>query len=302
MNNNYLVRSVLFFPAHNKRVLDSALRSDADALVFDLEDSVLPIENKQIARDFITKELKNPKQKGKLYFVRTNEINSGLILKDLDQVTIEGIDGFFFPKINCYEDIVFLSRLLDSIEMEKGYPKGKFKMVAIIESAAGLVNVREICKATERMIGLIFGCHDYIADVDGIHDKEDYSIMMARSTIVTTAKANKLFALDAPHINVHDMEDLERHIRIGRNLGFDGMPVLHPKEIPYVNKYYSPSLEEVKEAEMIMSLNEQAITEGKGVTIVDGHFIGPPIIERLKKVLQKQRLIETNEKLKRSEE
>jgi len=289
--SKYLMRSVLFFPAHNRRVIESALHSDADALVFDIEDSVLPNENKQIARDTVVEILKVIPKRNAYCFVRTNEIDSGLIIKDLMQLSVCGIDGFFIPKIKCKDDVIFISKFLDVIEKEKGVQHGKFKIVAVIETTAGLVNLNEICKATDRMIGLVFGCEDYIADLDGIHDREDQSIWMARATIANTAKANNIFALDAPHIYINDLDDLVRHIKIGRNFGFDGMPVLHPKQIPIVNKSYSPSTEEVAEAELLIKLNDKAILEGKGVAIKDGRFIGPPIMEKVKKILEKHLLI-----------
>jgi citrate lyase subunit beta/citryl-CoA lyase len=293
MSNKYLVRSVLFFPAHNDRVVKSALSSDADALVFDIEDSVLPIENKQIARNKVIEVFAEKLSTKKHYFVRTNDIESGLILRDLNQLTLDGIDGFVFPKIKTKEDIIFLSRLLETLEIEKEIKKNKFKIVAVIETTSGLANLNEICKASERMIGVVFGCEDYIADLGGIHDSEDNSIWVARAIIANTAKANGLFALDAPHINMHDLIDLQRHIKTGRNLGFDGMPVLHPAQIEHANKYYAPSEEELKEAAIIIELNQKAIDEGKGVAIKDGRFLGPPIMEKIKKMIAKNDLIQS---------
>ncbi len=96
-NQTYLMRSLMFVPAHNQKLLDSSLRRDADVLLLDIEDSV-PVVNKQEARDNIKAFVQREEAKGKMIFPRVNDRESGELLRDLHQLTIEGITGFMYPK------------------------------------------------------------------------------------------------------------------------------------------------------------------------------------------------------------
>lgn len=114
------MRSLMFVPAHNPRLLDSASRSNADILLLDIEDSVQPASNKQIARDNIYKWVSEGKFKKQMVFPRINDRESGQLLKDVYQLTLEGVDGFMYPKAKKGEDIYFIDKLLETIEYEKG--------------------------------------------------------------------------------------------------------------------------------------------------------------------------------------
>lgn len=291
MINDYLMRSLMFVPAHNEKLMDSALRRDADVLLLDIEDSVQPVENKQIARDNIEKYVKEGKFKNKIVFPRVNDRESGHLLKDVYQLTLDGIEGFMYPKSKKGEDIYFFGKLLETIEYEKKIPRHTFKIIALIETPGAVLNIQEICTACpERLVAVAFGCEDYITELGGKHDLESQSIFSARSIIAMGAKANNVIPIDTVHIRVHDLEDLERNLIIGRNLGFEGMLVLNPKEIPLVHQYYSPSEEEVAWAAEMLQLSEEAVLQGKGVAVKDGKFIGPPMVKMAQNILKKHQL------------
>ncbi|MEG1574903.1 MAG: aldolase/citrate lyase family protein, partial [Bacteroidales bacterium] len=134
MNNTILMRSLMFVPAHNQKLLDSSVRRDADVLLLDIEDSVPP-NDKQLARDNIKTFVKRNDLKDKLIFPRVNDRESGELLRDAYQLTIDGVSGFMYPKSNKGEDIYFFGKLLETIEYEKGYPIGTFKIIPFIETA-----------------------------------------------------------------------------------------------------------------------------------------------------------------------
>lgn len=281
----------MFVPAHNEKLMDSALRRDADVLLLDIEDSVQPVENKQIARDNIEKYVKEGKFKNKIVFPRVNDRESGHLLKDVYQLTLDGIEGFMYPKSKKGEDIYFFGKLLETIEYEKKIPRHTFKIIALIETPGAVLNIQEICTACpERLVAVAFGCEDYMTELGGKHDLESQSIFSARSIIAMGAKANNVIPIDTVHIRVHDLEDLERNLIIGRNLGFEGMLVLNPKEIPLVHQYYSPSDEEVAWATEMLALSEEAVLQGKGVAVKDDKFIGPPMVKMAKNILKKHQL------------
>ncbi len=295
--NNYLTRSLMFLPAHNERLMDSAVRSKADVLLLDIEDSVQPNSNKQIARDTILKYIEEGKFKDRILFPRVNDRESGELLKDVSQLTVQGVTGFMYPKSNKGEDVYFFGKLLESVEYEKGFPKGTFKIIPLIETAGAVMNIQEICTACpERVVAVAFGCEDFITDLGGKHDIEGQSIFTARAMIAMGAKANGVTPIDTVHIRVHDLEDLEDNLKIAKKLGYEGMLVLNPKELPLVHQYYSPSKEEVEWATEMIQLAQDAVKEGKGVAVKGNKFIGPPMVKMAKDILRKHALIEENDK------
>lgn len=287
MESNYLMRSLMFVPAHNQKLLDSSLKRDADVLLLDIEDSV-PAANKQTARTNIREFVKRTDLKGKLIFPRVNDRESGELLRDAYQLTIDGVHGFMYPKSVKADDIYFFGKLLETIEYEKGYPIGTFKIIPLIETTGAVVNIQEICVACQRVIAVAFGCEDFVTDLGGKHDAEGQSIFTARAMIAMSARASGIIPIDTVHIKVHDLEDLERNLKIGKCLGFEGMLVLNPKELPLVHEYYSPTEEEVEWAKEMLTLAEEAASSGQGVAVKDNKFIGPPMVKMAKKILDKK--------------
>jgi citrate lyase subunit beta / citryl-CoA lyase len=296
-SSQFLMRSLMFVPAHNERLMNSAARSDADVLLLDIEDSVQPNENKQHARRKIIEFVSEGKFKKHLVFPRVNDRESGQLLKDLTELTIPGVNGFMYPKSFTGQDVYFIDKLLDTIEYEKGIPVGTFKLIPLIETTAAVLNAQDICQASKRVVAIAFGCEDFVTDLEGIHDHEGQSIFTARATIAMAARANNVIPIDTVHIKVHDLEDLERNLKVVKNLGFEGMLVLNPKELPLVHRYFSPTASEVEEAKEMILLAGNAKKEGKGVAVVNNKFIGPPMVLAAQKVLQKHTQIANKNKL-----
>ena len=291
MDKTYLMRSLMFVPAHNQKLLDSSLRRDADVLLPDIEDSV-PITEKQNARDNIKEFVKNENLGRKLVFPRVNDRESGELLKDVYQLTIDGVHGFMYPKATKGEDIYFFGKLLETIEYEKGIPVGTYKIIALIETAGAVMNIQDICTACDRVIAVAFGCEDYVTDLKGKHDISGSSIFYARNAIVNGARACGVIPIDTVHIRIHDLEDLEANLKIAKQLGYEGMLCLNPKELPLVHQYFSPSEEEVAWATEMVQLAEEAKKEGKGVALKDGKFIGPPMLKMANDILIKNNMIQ----------
>ncbi|ANQ50237.2 CoA ester lyase [Flammeovirga sp. MY04] len=285
-------RSLMFVPAHNERLMSSAGRSDADVLLLDIEDSVQPYKNKQVARNNIIDYVKSGKFDNYGVYPRVNDRESGELLKDVTQLTIDGVDGFTYPKAKKGEDIYFFGKLLETIEYEKGYPIGHFKIIPLIETTAAVLNIQDICQACpNRVVAVAFGCEDFVTDLEGVHDAEGLSISYARSMIALGARANGVAPIDTVHIKVHDLEDLEKNLILAKKLGFEGSLVLNPKELPLVHKYFTPSNEEIQKAEEMLVLSEEAKAKGQGVAVKNNVFIGPPMVAAAKKLLEKVKRI-----------
>ena len=291
-SKNHLMRSLMFVPAHNEKLIESASKRDADVLLFDLEDSVQPAENKPIARQNIIKNVQSGKFKNYQVYPRVNDRESGQLMKDILALCIEGIDGFMYPKAKRGDDIYFFDKLLETVEYEKGFPIGTFKIIALIETTSAVMNINEICAASPRLVAIAYGCEDFITDLGGIHDNEGKSLFTPRALIAMAAKANNIIPIDTVHINVHDLEHLEQNLKIAKILGFEGMLVLNPIELPLIHQYFSPSKEEVADAKEILRLSDGAVKEGRGVAVINNKFIGPPMVLSAKKVLERDKIIQ----------
>lgn len=294
--NDMIMRSLMFVPGHNEKLLNSASRSEADVLLLDIEDSVQPENNKAIARQKIAEWVSSGKLANYYLFPRVNDRESGHLLKDIQALTIEGIHGFMYPKAKRGEDIYFFDKLLETIEYEKKMPIGTFKIIPLIEMSAAVLNAQEICQASKRVVAIAFGCEDFISDLEGVHDHAGDSIYVPRALIALAARASKVIPIDTVHINVHDLEDLEKNLILAKNLGFEGMLILHPKELELAHKYFSPSEQEYEDAVDMLRLYDESKKEGKGVAVKDGKFIGPPMVIAANKVMDRQKLIEARRK------
>ncbi len=288
----HLYRSLMFVPANNEHLLDNAsTKFSPDVFLFDVEDSVPPTE-KQTARENIVRYVQNGKFEGKFIYPRINDRESGELLHDVYQLTIPGIEGFMYPKSTSGMDIYFIDKLLETIEYDKHIPVGTFKIIPLIETAGAIMNLKEICSASSRVTAVAFGCEDYVTDICGKHDMESKAIFSARSMIAIVARACGILPIDTVHVRVHDLEDLEENCKLGRNLGFEGMLVLNPKELPIVHKYYTPTETEVAEAREMVELAETSAASGKGVAMKGNKFIGPPFLKRAKQIIAKYNLVE----------
>ncbi len=295
MKTDFLTRSLMFVPAHNDRLMMSAARSNADILLLDIEDSVQPIANKQEARNKIIHYINEGIFQNRVLFPRINDRESGQLLKDVTQLAIRGVTGFMYPKARRGEDVYFIGKLLETIEYDKGFEPGTFKLIPLIETTGAVMNIQDICNASSRVVAVAFGCEDYVTDLEGKHDIEGQSIFFARNMIVNGAHNCGKAAIDTVHIRVHDLEDLEHNLILSRKLGFDGMLVLNPKELPLCHRYYSPTAEDVSWAEEMIQLSEDAAKEGKGVAVVDNKFIGPPMLKMANDILEKNAMIKNKE-------
>lgn len=295
--SDFVLRTMLFVPAHKKNLIEKAANGNADALVLDLEDSCQPASNKIIGRANIVEALKAKIFGKKKIFVRINSRHTGYMFDDLQAVAIPELDGFLYPMTGSKDDIVFFGNLLDEVEMSRNMPVGGLKLFPVIETGEGILNAHEIAKASNRIVALGLGSEDFATDIDCIRDNDNVSIQIPRQNVVFAARSVGAIPIDTPHVNVHDIEGLELHIKQARNLGFGGMQILNPKEIELCHKYYTPSDEQAQEAYEITRLYEEAEKKNNGVAIMNGKFISPPTYKRAIQLIENYERIKSFEKL-----
>ncbi len=285
-----ILRSLLFVPGNNEKLIRKAALSQADALILDLEDSVVKSakqEAREVIKSIISEEISDKHH----VFVRTNDLHSGEIEADFEQLSLKEITGFIVPKSYTKEDIITYEKILEKHEKLNGFKKNRFKLIPLIETASAVLHTEEICRSSERIIAAAFGSEDFCADIKGIHDEEHKSLHTPRALIAMAARTTGVIPIDTLHVRVHDLEDLKKNLQLARNLGFEGSLLLHPKEIRYAHRFYSPTSAEVEYAKKVIDLSRQAEKEKIRVAIIDGVFIGPPMLRQAKLILQRHEAI-----------
>ena len=292
---DFVLRTMLFVPAHKINLIEKASKCMADAVVLDLEDSCQPDTNKIIGRQNIVNAMQQKLFGKKKVFVRINPRQTGFMFDDVCAVAIQELDGFLYPMAGSKDDIVFFDNFLTEIELSRNMPIGKFKIFPVIETGEGVLNAHEIARSSQRIVALGLGSEDFATDIDCIRDEENLSIQIPRQTIVFAARSVGAIPMDTPHVNVHDLEGLEKHVAQARTLGFGGMQILSPKEIEICHKYYTPSDEEAQAAYELVRMYQQAEKNSDGVSINNGRFVSPPTYKRAIQLIENYERIKTFE-------
>ncbi len=281
-----LIRSWLFVPGDRQRMIDKALALSSDAVIFDIEDSVTP-ENKSKARGLISKALGRPKG-GPLRFVRLNGLDSVWTDKDLEAVVRSGLTGLMIPKVHSVDNLRDFDGRLSKFETGAGLAIGSVRLVAVIESARGLVNAPAIADSSPRLTALMFGAEDFALDLGIIssHVRDPGDMLYARSAAAIAAASARLQAIDRIVKDITDQECLQRDTLKAVELGFTGKAVIHPDQIETVHRAFTPSEEEVVWARRVISAYDEASARGDGAIAVEGRLIDWPIVEQARRIVE----------------
>jgi len=279
-----LRRSMLYVPGNAPAMLRDAHIYGPDSVMFDLEDSVSPRE-KDAARHLVFQALSHYDYAGVERIVRINGLETAFGLEDIAAVVCGGVDAVRLPKTDGPEDIIAVEQAVAAAERRFGRPAGSVKLVAAIESARGILAVREIATASPRLIAIAIGAEDFVTDMHTSRSPDGIELLAARSMLVMAARAAGIMAIDTVFTAVDDEEGFQREARLAKQLGFDGKSVIHPSQIAMVHAIYAPTPEEVAKARRVVAAAADAEAKGSGVIALDGKMIDKPIVERAMRVL-----------------
>ena len=259
-----------------------------DCLVYDLEDSVSAGE-KDAARFLVCNAIKYQRPKDKYIVVRVNGIYSQELDEDLEAVVRAQPDAIRIPKVEYASEVVGIDQKITAIEVKAGLPQGKIKLWCNIESYLGVLNAREIAKASPRVAAMALGAEDFTASMSAQRTKPGWEIFYARNAILMACREAGISAQDAVFSDINDQEGLERDLEMTRTLGFDGKTCVHPRQIDAVNACFTPSLKEVRYAQRVLAAMEEAARNHTGVCTLDGGMVDKPMELRARTTLAKAR-------------
>ena len=268
-------RSFIFAPALRPEIYPKALASGADIVCVELEDGVAP-RDKAEARNNAMEMFNQPgADDGVERILRVNCIRSAFGIADMNAVlnTETAPPAIMMPKVNSASEVQIMDELLSESELET-------RLHIIIETNAGLENVHDIARSSDRIDTLFFGAVDMSAELrcDNTWD----SLVYARSRIVHAAAGAGVDAIDVPHLDLDDEAGLVRDAERARDMGFAGKGAIHPRQIPLINRVFTPDADALAKAQKLVDAFDAA---GTGVVVVDGRLIEKPVLREMRRRL-----------------
>ncbi|MDZ7725729.1 MAG: aldolase/citrate lyase family protein [candidate division KSB1 bacterium] len=272
-----LRRSRLYLPGNLPHLLINAALHEADGVILDLEDSVsagekdaarVMVRNALLAVDFADCER----------MVRINQLPMGL--EDLEWVIPYGAQLILLPKCQHADQVRQVVEKIDALD--PGYPVW---IMPVIETTLGCFHALDIATASDRVASLTLGLQDYLADLGVPQTPEGRESLWAKSQVVNAARAAGLGASDAVYTDVSDADGLRQYALQARQLGYEGMGCIHPRQIKTVHEVFRPSRDEIDRAQAALRAYDQGVAQGTGVTAVDSKMVDAPIVKSAQKIV-----------------
>ncbi len=255
-----------------------------DVCMLDLEDAVPRVE-KDAARLLIYKFLDSYRDRTKEIFVRVNGLDTPYCRDDLAAVLPAMPDGVRLPKCESPELVERLDTLLTEFEEYMGCEIGRFKIIASVESAEGILNVNRTAHASDRLVALGFSAEDYSASLHIDRPKDGDHLLVPRQLLLMACRAAGIQAIDTVWADTTDMDGFRRECELIKVLGFDGKSLVNPRQIDVVHEVFAPKAEEVDYALQVVDAIIEARNQGTGVVSLGGKMIDAPVVARAVRVL-----------------
>ncbi|MFL5301017.1 MAG: HpcH/HpaI aldolase/citrate lyase family protein [Anaeromyxobacteraceae bacterium] len=260
-------RSVLYMPASNARALEKARALAADAVIFDLEDAVAPAAKVE-ARANAVRATAAGGYGAREVVLRVNGAGTPWHAADLAAAARAGASAILLPKV---ESAAAVGAAISGLA-EHGAPADG-ALWCMIETPRGVLAAPAIAAASPRVRCLVAGTADLVKDLGARHTAARLEVLTSLGLIVLAARAHGLAALDGVHLDLADEAGLEAACGQGRDMGFDGKTLIHPRQIEAANRAFAPTPEELERARRVVAAHAEAESRGEGVVVVDGRLV-----------------------------
>ncbi len=277
-----LRRSLLFVPGADARKIERAKESAADAVIFDLEDSVAP-QRKDEARGRVAEALRSGAFGDAL--VRVNGAETAEFVADVAAVVRAGVQAIVLPKTESPEQVVSVDEALRASETDS-----QTSLVVLVESPLGVVNAFAVAAASPRVEALCLGIADFslamgLAEVDGAVGIGYH----ARCELALAARAAQVSAIDTICLAITDEDAFRADATLGARLGCEGKLCLHPRQAEIANEIYTPTAKQIERAQRMVEAWERHAAEGRGVFTFEGRMVDAPLVAAERRVLERAR-------------
>ncbi len=285
-----LRRSLCFVPGGEPRKLEKARGAGADTLLLDLEDSVAPAEKgraRQLVADFLAEGDFGGAEPG----VRVNPLATPYFEEDLAAAVASGASAIMLPKSQSTQELREVAERIGALEARSGEERdGAVRLLALVETAAGIAHVTSLAGASAQIDALCFGHADFSRDMGLAEpDASEGVIFHARCALAIAARAGGVAPIDTVCLDVRDEQAFRRDAELGLRLGFEGKLCIHPLQVGIANEVHTPTKEQIAYARRVLDASEEAACEGRGVFTVDGKMVDAPLVAAQRRVLERAR-------------
>lgn len=283
-------RALLYMPGDDRRKIEKATTLGVDCICMDLEDGTA-LSRKAEARAVITQAVRELDFGRAECCIRINSVGSGFERDDLAAALAARPDTIVVPKVESAEQVQWVSGQIESYELANGLPLGGIRLLVGVETARGILHLKEIAAADKRLEAIIFGGEDFAASVGATRTPEATELLYARLAVVTACAAFDLQAIDIVTIDFRNPEIVRAEAEFGAKLGFSGKQVIHPAQIEPVQTAFIPTEEAIAYAWRVVETFEAHQGQGKGAYELDGKMIDLPLLKNAQKVLERARAV-----------
>ena len=277
-------RALVYMPGDDLHKIRKATTLGVDCICMDMEDGVA-VNRKVNARETIIQALQTLDFGRSERLARINPVSSGMEKDELNAILPAHPDGIVIPKVEYGEQITWASTQIAIVEDRYGWVRGGIILIAIVETALGILNLREIAGADPRLSALIFGAEDLAGDIGAQRTPEAWEVFYARSSLVTHAAAFDLQAIDMVKIDFKDTAGLILESKQGAQMGYTGKQIIHPNQVNPVQEAFTPDDETITKAMHIMEAFAAHQQAGKGAFALDGKMIDAPIVKAAERII-----------------
>ena len=279
-------RALLYMPGDDRRKIEKSATLGVDCICMDMEDGVA-ISHKTEARAVVAQAMKDIDFGTSERCIRINSFGSGFEKFDLAAAIATNPDAIVLPKVETAAQVKSISDYIEMYELSSKMNIGSIRMLVGLETAKGILNLKEIAEADKRLDAIIFGAEDYAASIGATRTKQATEVLYARSAVVNVCAANELQAIDMVYIDFRDVEGLRLEAEQGAGLGFGGKQIIHPNQVEPVQEAFTPSAEAIEYAQRVVAAFSASQKEGKGAFALDGKMIDMPLLKNAQKVLSR---------------
>ena len=279
-------RAFLYVPGNERLKIEKSTTLGVDSICLDMEDGVA-LNKKSEARIVIAEAMKTLAFGNTECCIRINSIGSGLEKNDLAAALKANPVSIVVPKIETAEQVKWVNNQIEAHEASNKLDLGSIRLLIGVETAKGILNLKEISSSAARLDAIIFGGEDFAASIGAVRTKSADELLYARQATVTACAAHDLQAIDIVFIDFKDQEGLRAEAMQGVTFGFSGKQIIHPNQVSVVQEAFTPSDSAVEYAKRIVESFEEHQRGGRGAFALDGKMIDMPLLKNAQKVLER---------------
>lgn len=275
---------MMFLNAQKPSLIKDPYVYKPDSIMLDLEDAVAE-NQKDAARYSLFHALKEIDYHGCERVVRINGLETPHWKEDIRVCVAGGADTIRISKTESAQDVKLVEEAITAAEKEFHKEVGSTLIMAAIESTKGILNVYDICQASDRLFGVALSGGDYTRDLQTSISKTGVELMGARQQMVIAARATGRMCFDTVYTDLDDMEGFRKDVEMIKTMGFDGKSIINPRQIPVCHEVFTPNEKQIRWAEAVVREIDTKKAMGIGVFTLNGKMLDVAFYDGAKRTI-----------------